>query len=64
MDMSMDQEAFDRTLTRLKRDMFLAGLCFGASLTGLWCIGAYGVLSALIAGGVIFVAVRGWPWED
>ena len=63
LTLGMDDATFDRLASAMKRNMFLAGLCIGAALTGLGCLGAYGTLSALLALGVVSIAWRGWPWD-
>jgi len=59
----MDSAAFDRLATRMLRQMFLAGFCFGAAMAGLLGIGATTAFSVLFAGVVVWIAWRGWPWE-
>jgi hypothetical protein len=63
LTMKMDEETFDLQVARMLRNMFLSGLCFGAGLGGLVAIGAYTAVSGVIAGAVVWIAVRGWPWE-
>jgi hypothetical protein len=59
----MTDDAFERLLTRMQRSMFLSGACLGGSMTGLFYLGEYTILSVALVAGVVWIAYRGWPWE-
>jgi hypothetical protein len=63
LHVAMDPVAFDHLAARMRRNMFLGGVCSGSSLTGLYALHAYGTLAVLIVAGVVWIAWHGWPWE-